>query len=91
MVSTELLLVPCPFRSSISLLFSWSGGVLIFGSINDSFIVKYDLAKAICMVIDLIVAGMAFWYFQKSGHHVRGLSAPFAAASVPMAAIGGFF
>jgi hypothetical protein len=40
--------------------------------------------------LNLIVAGIAFWHYQKSGHHVRGLSLPFISASVPMAALGGF-
>ncbi len=40
--------------------------------------------------LNLIVAGMAFWHYQKSGHHVKIVSAPFIAASVPMAALGGF-
>jgi len=40
--------------------------------------------------LNLIVAGIAFWHYHKSGHHVRDLSIPFISASVPMAAIGGF-
>mgnify|MGYP002015202225 FL=1 len=40
--------------------------------------------------LNLIVAGVAFWHYQKSGHHVRRLSLPFISASVPMAALGGF-
>ena len=40
--------------------------------------------------LNLIVAGIAFWHYHKSGHHVRDLSLPFISASVPMAAFGGF-
>ena len=40
--------------------------------------------------LNLIVAGIAFWYYHKSGYHVKGLSFPFISASVPMAALGGF-
>ena len=40
--------------------------------------------------LNLIVAGIAFWHYHKSGHHVRDLSFPFISASVPMAALGGF-
>ena len=40
--------------------------------------------------LNLIVAGIAFWHYHKSGHHVRDLSIPFISASVPMAALGGF-
>jgi hypothetical protein len=40
--------------------------------------------------LNLIVAGIAFWHYHQSGHHVRSLSTPFISASVPMAALGGF-
>ncbi|MFL2974700.1 MAG: TSUP family transporter [Candidatus Thalassarchaeaceae archaeon] len=40
--------------------------------------------------LNLIVAGIAFWHYHRSGHHVRELSVPFISASVPMAALGGF-
>tara|TARA_A100000164_G_scaffold251805_1_gene224203 strand:+ start:292 stop:942 length:651 start_codon:yes stop_codon:yes gene_type:complete len=40
--------------------------------------------------LNLIVAGIAFWHYHKSGYHVRRLSIPFIFASVPMAALGGF-
>ena len=40
--------------------------------------------------LNLIVAGIAFWHYHKSGYHVRRLSIPFISASVPMAALGGF-
>ena len=40
--------------------------------------------------LNLIVAGIAFWHYHKSGHHIRRLSIPFISASVPMAALGGF-
>ncbi len=40
--------------------------------------------------LNLIVAGIAFWHYNKSGYHVRRLSLPFISASVPMAALGGF-
>mgnify|MGYP001957831444 FL=1 len=40
--------------------------------------------------LNLIVAGIAFWNYNRSGFHVRELSFPFITASVPMAALGGF-
>ena len=40
--------------------------------------------------LNLIVAGIAFWNYHRSGHHVRDLSLPFISSSVPMAALGGF-
>ncbi len=40
--------------------------------------------------LNLIVAGLAFWQYRRSGHHVIGLSVPFVCASVPLAAAGGY-
>lgn len=40
--------------------------------------------------LNLVVAGLAFWQYRRSGHHDISLSAPFVATSVPMAAIGGY-
>ena len=40
--------------------------------------------------LNLVVAGLAFWQYRRSGHHDVSLSAPFVATSVPMAAIGGY-
>lgn len=95
MVSTELLLVlfalfAVAFLYSSVGLGGGSGYLAVlsmtsFASSNTIWLKQYAWS------LNLIVAGMAFWYFQKSGHHDRGLSAPFVAASVPMAAIGGFF
>ena len=95
MVSTELLLVLFALFA-IAFLYSSVGlgggsGYLVvlsmasFASSNTIWLKQYAWS------LNLIVAGMAFWYFQKSGHHVRGLSAQVVVASVPMAAIGGFF
>ena len=40
--------------------------------------------------LNLIVAGIAFWYYRREGHLDRGLAIPFLIGSVPMAAIGGY-
>ncbi|MBI87591.1 MAG: hypothetical protein CMB67_00975 [Euryarchaeota archaeon] len=40
--------------------------------------------------LNLVVAGLAFWHYSRSGHHVMALSVPFVSASVPMAAVGGY-
>jgi len=40
--------------------------------------------------LNLIVAGLAFWYYYKAGHHDWGRSLPFIVASVPLAALGGY-
>lgn len=46
--------------------------------------------KQYAWCLNLVVAGLAFWQFRRSGHHDVSLSAPFVATSVPMAAIGGY-
>ena len=46
--------------------------------------------KQYAWCLNLVVAGLAFWHYSKSGYHVKGLSFPFISASVPMAALGGF-
>jgi len=46
--------------------------------------------KQYAWCLNLVVAGLAFWQYRRSGHHDVSLSAPFVATSVPMAAIGGY-
>ena len=41
-------------------------------------------------VLNLIVAGLAFFHYSKAGHHILSKSLPFIAASIPFAFIGGF-
>lgn len=40
--------------------------------------------------LNLIVAGIAFWYYRGRGHFDRGLALPFLIGSVPMAGLGGY-
>jgi len=40
--------------------------------------------------LNLIVAGIAFWYYRGEGYLNRGLAVPFLIGSVPMAALGGY-
>jgi len=40
--------------------------------------------------LNLIVAAIAFYHFQRAGHHVSKLTVPFIVASIPMAMIGGY-
>lgn len=39
--------------------------------------------------LNLVVAGIAFWYYSRAGFHLRGLTIPFIIASVPLAVLGG--
>jgi len=41
-------------------------------------------------VLNLAVAGLAFYHYSKSGHHVFSKSLPFILASIPLAFIGGY-
>ena len=40
--------------------------------------------------LNLIVAALAFWHYNRQGHHDWGLTLPFVVASVPLAAVGGY-
>jgi uncharacterized membrane protein YfcA len=41
-------------------------------------------------ILNLVVAGIAFFYYQRSGFHNIKLTIPFIIASIPMAFIGGY-
>jgi uncharacterized protein len=40
--------------------------------------------------LNLVVAAIAFWHFQRAGHHVSKLTIPFIVASIPFAMLGGY-
>ena len=40
--------------------------------------------------LNLVVAAIAFYHFQRLGHHVPKMTTPFIVASIPMAMIGGY-
>ena len=40
--------------------------------------------------LNLVVAAIAFWHFQRAGHHVPKLTVPFIVASIPFAMLGGY-
>ena len=41
-------------------------------------------------ILNLVVAGIAFFYYQRNGFHNLKLTIPFIVASIPMAFIGGY-
>jgi len=94
MVSTELVLVlfalfaVAALYSSVGL--GGASGYLAVLSMTTFAASEAIWLKQYAWSLNLIVAGVAFWHYQKSGHHVRRLSLPFISASVPMAALGGF-
>ena len=94
MVSTELVLVLLALFA-VATLYSSVGlggasGYLAVLSMTTFASSESIWLKQYAWSLNLIVAGIAFWHYHKSGYHVRRLSIPFISASVPMAALGGF-
>ena len=94
MVSTELVLVLLALFA-VATLYSSVGlggasGYLAVLSMTTFASSESIWLKQYAWSLNLIVAGIAFWHYHKSGHHVRRPSIPFISASVPMAALGGF-
>ena len=94
MVSTELVLVLLALFA-VAALYSSVGlggasGYLAVLSMTTFAASEAIWLKQYAWSLNLIVAGIAFWHYHKSGYHVRELSIPFISASVPMAALGGF-
>ena len=94
MVSTELVLVLLALFA-VAALYSSVGlggasGYLAVLSMTTFAAAESIWLKQYAWSLNLIVAGIAFWHYHRSGYHVRELSVPFISASVPMAALGGF-
>ncbi|MCH1592235.1 MAG: TSUP family transporter [Candidatus Thalassarchaeaceae archaeon] len=94
MVSTELVLVLLALFA-VAALYSSVGlggasGYLAVLSMTTFATSEAMWLKQYAWSLNLIVAGIAFWHYYKSGHHAKELSIPFISASVPMAALGGF-
>ena len=94
MVSTELVLVLLALFA-VAALYSSVGlggasGYLAVLSMTTFAASESIWLKQYAWSLNLIVAGIAFWHYHRSGHHVRELSVPFISASVPTAALGGF-
>ncbi|MDP7002181.1 MAG: sulfite exporter TauE/SafE family protein [Candidatus Thalassarchaeaceae archaeon] len=94
MVSTELVLVLLALFA-VAALYSSVGlgggsGYLAVLSMTSFAASEVIWLKQYAWSLNLIVAGIAFWHYHRSGHHVWDLSIPFISASVPMAALGGF-
>jgi len=93
-VSTELVLVLLALFA-VAALYSSVGlggasGYLAVLSMTTFAAEESIWLKQYAWSLNLIVAGIAFWHYHRSGHHVKELSVPFISASVPMAALGGF-
>ena len=94
MVSAELVLILMALFAVASLYSSvglgGASGYLAVLSLTTFAASESIWLKQYAWSLNLIVAGIAFWNYHRSGHHVRDLSLPFISSSVPMAALGGF-
>ncbi len=94
MVSAELILVlfalfaVAALYSSVGL--GGASGYLAVLSMTTFAASEAIWLKQYAWSLNIIVAGISFWHYHKSGHHVGDLSIPFISASVPMATLGGF-
>ncbi len=89
------LFIVCIGLFSISILYSSVGhggasGYLALLSLTTYGEMQSAWLKQHVWVLNLIVAGLAFFHYSKAGHHILSKSLPFIVASVPFAFIGGF-
>ena len=94
MVSAELALVLVALFA-IAALYSSVGhgggsGYLAVLSLTAFAAAEAIWLKQYAWSLNLVVAGLAFWHYNKAGHHDLRLSLPFVCASVPLAALGGY-
>tara|TARA_B100000459_G_scaffold147564_1_gene118831 strand:+ start:3343 stop:4104 length:762 start_codon:yes stop_codon:yes gene_type:complete len=93
-MDAEVLFV-CAGLFLISILYSSVGhggasGYLALLSITTYAEMQSAWLKQHVWVLNLIVAGLAFFHYSKAGHHLLSKSLPFILASIPFAFIGGF-
>ena len=79
----------------ISALYSSVGhggasGYLAILSISSYGLMSHIWLKQHVWIMNLIVASIAFYHYNKAGFHKPKLTIPFIVASIPMAFIGGF-
>ena len=67
-----------------------ASGYLAVLSLTSYGMLESDWLKQHAWILNLIVAGIAFVYYQKAGFHNLKITLPFVTASIPMAFIGGY-
>ena len=67
-----------------------ASGYLAILSLTSFALMEDDWLKQHAWSLNLIVAGLAFYRFNKAGHHIPSLSVPFILGGFPMAFVGGF-
>ena len=65
-------------------------GYLAVLSLTSYGTMEAEWLKQYAWSLNLIVAGIAFWHYQRAGHHLPKLTLPFVAASIPLAVLGGY-
>jgi len=93
-MDAEVLFV-CAGLFLISILYSSVGhggasGYLALLSVTTYAGMQSAWLKQHVWVLNLVVAGLAFFHYSKAGHHLLSKSLPFILASIPFAFIGGF-
>ena len=78
----------------ISALYSSVGhggasGYLAILSISSYGLMSHIWLKQHVWIMNLVVASIAFYHYNKAGYHIPKLTIPFIIASIPMAFIGG--
>tara|TARA_B100001564_G_scaffold63850_1_gene50105 strand:- start:5214 stop:5996 length:783 start_codon:yes stop_codon:yes gene_type:complete len=99
----DILSVAMEFEFVI-LLFGLFGVAVLYSSVGHGgasgylavlSISSYSLMESLWLkqhswILNLVVAGIAFFYYQRSGFHNFKITMPFIIASIPMAFIGGY-
>jgi len=67
-----------------------ASGYLAILSLTSFALMEDDWLKQHAWSLNLIVAGLAFYRFNKAGHHIPSLGVPFILGGFPMAFVGGF-
>lgn len=90
----EILLI-CFALLLVSTLYSSVGhggasGYLAVLSLTSFAVMDPSWLKQHVWCLNVVVASIAFWHYQRAGHHVPKLTVPFVVASVPFAMLGGY-
>tara|TARA_X000001036_G_scaffold295808_1_gene274969 strand:- start:6945 stop:7700 length:756 start_codon:yes stop_codon:yes gene_type:complete len=67
-----------------------ASGYLAVLSLTSYGVMESAWLKQHAWCLNLVVAAIAFWHFQRAGHHIPKLTIPFIAASIPFAMLGGY-
>lgn len=94
MAEFEFVII-CVALFIIAMLYSSVGhggasGYLAVLSLSSFAMMDSAWLKQYAWCLNLVVAGVAFWYYYRAGHHIPKLTIPFIAASIPFAMLGGY-